>query len=57
MMVKQDKIFGPFQETTFTVVTLNRESNCTGRGEESFPIPLRYIDVNQDNRYDFGCDV
>ena len=25
------KIFGPFQGTTFTVITLNRESNCTCR--------------------------
>ena len=31
MMVKQGTISGPFQETTFTVITLNRESNCTCR--------------------------
>ena len=28
-MVKQEMICGPFQGITFTVVTLNRESNCT----------------------------
>ena len=31
MMVKQEMISGPFQGTTFTVITLNRESNCTCR--------------------------
>ena len=31
MMEKQGMIFGPFQGTTFTVITLNRESNCTCR--------------------------
>ena len=31
MMVKQKMISGPFQGTTFTVITLNRESNCTCR--------------------------
>ena len=29
MMVKPEMIFGTFQGTTFTVITLNRESNCT----------------------------
>ena len=27
--MKQETISGPFQGTTFTVITLNRESNCT----------------------------
>ena len=31
MMVKQEMNFGPFQRTSFTVITLNRESNCTYR--------------------------
>ena len=48
-MVKQDMIFGPFQGTLFTVVTLNPESNCTCR-EASFPIPLKYIDVTRATR-------
>ena len=39
--VKQEMISDPFQRTTFTVITLNRESNCTLR-DESFPIPRRW---------------
>ena len=31
MMVKLGMISGPSQGTTFTVITLNRESNCTCR--------------------------
>ena len=31
MMVKQEKISGPFQATLFTVITMNPELNCTCR--------------------------
>ena len=47
MMVKQEVISGPFQGTAFTVITLNRESKLYVPREESFPIPLRYIDVTR----------
>ena len=39
-------IFGPCQDTSYTAITLNQESNITRR-EESFPIPLQYIDVSR----------
>ena len=42
-------IFGPCQETSYTAITLNPESNFTPR-EESFPIPLKYIDVSRTAR-------
>ena len=38
--------FGPCQETSYTAITLNPESNFTRR-EESFSIPLKYIDVSR----------
>ena len=31
MMVKLERIFGPVQGTTFTVITSNRESHCMCR--------------------------
>ena len=40
MPVKQLMIFGPCQETSYTTITLHP-------GEESFPIPLKYIDVSR----------
>ena len=45
--VKRGMISGLFQETTFTVITLNRESNFYVPREESFPIPERHIDVTR----------
>ena len=42
-------IFGPCQEASYTAITLNPESNFTRR-EESFPIPLKYIDVSRTTR-------
>ena len=38
---------GPCQEASYTAITLNPESNFTRRREESFPIPLKYIDVTR----------
>ena len=38
-------IFGPCQETSYTPITLNPESNFPRK--ESFPIPLKYIDVTR----------
>ena len=38
---------GPCQETSYTAITLNQESNFYSPREESFPIPLQYIDVSR----------
>ena len=46
VMDKQEEISGPCLEISFTAITLNQESNSTCRERESFPIPLRYIDVS-----------
>ena len=44
-------IFGPCQETSYTAITLNPESNFTRREKNhSFPIPLKYIDVSRTTR-------
>ena len=40
-------IFGPCQETSYTAITLNPESNFTRPREESLPIPMKYIDVSR----------
>ena len=45
--MKQEVISGPFQGTTFTVITLNPELELYVPREESFLIPLRYIDVTR----------
>ena len=46
--VKQEVILGQFQGTTFTVITLNRESiKLHVPREESFQIPWRHIDVTR----------
>ena len=36
-------IFGPCQETSYTAITLNQESNST----RPFPVPLKYFDVSR----------
>ena len=36
MMVEQEMISGPFQGNAFTVITLNRESNCACREKNHF---------------------
>ena len=38
---------GPCQETSYTAITLNPESNFAPREKKSFPIPLKYIDVSR----------
>ena len=45
--VKQFMIFGPCQETSNAAITLNQESKLYSPREESFPIPLKYIDVSR----------
>ena len=46
MMVKQEMNFGPFQGTSFTVITLNRETNCTYREKNHSQFHFeKYIDV------------
>ena len=47
VMVKPKAIFGLSQEISFTVITWNPESNCTCPTEESFPMPLKYIEVTR----------
>ena len=47
MMVKLEMIFGTFQAIWFTVITWNPGSNCPCPREESFPIPLKCIDVTK----------
>ena len=51
-MVKQEMNFGPFQGTSFTVITLNRESNCRTI-LNSTSIHWR----DQNFSYKLGCDV
>ena len=46
MIWKLEMISGLLQEISFVAITWNHESNCTCR-EESFPIPLKYIDVSR----------
>ena len=46
MPVKQFMFFGPCQETSFSAITLNPVKLYSPR-EESFPIPLKYIDVSR----------
>ena len=46
MMRKLKVTSGLLQENSFIVITLNPELNCTCR-EESFPIPMKYIDVTR----------
>ena len=41
--MKQEMIFGPCREASYTAITLNPESNFT----RPFPIPLEYIDVSR----------
>ena len=52
---KARNVSGPCQGTTFTVITLNRASNCT---EESIlPNPTTIHWRDQSNKYDLGCDA
>ena len=51
MMEKQGMIFGPFQGTTFTVITLNRESNSTCREKNQSPFHYDIL-----TWYDLGCN-
>ena len=46
MPVKQLMISGPCQEISYTAITLNPVKLYSPR-EESFPIPLKYIDVSR----------
>ena len=39
--------FGPCQETAFSAITLNLESNFSRREKNHFPIPLKYIDISR----------
>ena len=49
MLAKQLMTSGPCQETSYTAITLNEESNFTRRekNHSPFPIPLKYIDVSR----------
>ena len=46
-------IFGPCQETSYTAITSNPESNFSRRGKNLFPIPLKYIDVSRTTKTNF----
>ena len=43
----RNDFLGPFHETSYTAITLNTESDFYSPREESFPIPLKYIDVSR----------
>ena len=45
--VKRSTTFGPCREASCTAITLNPESHFYSPREESFPIPLKYIDVTR----------
>ena len=47
MSVKHEMISGPSREISHTAITLNQESKSTGREKESFPIPMKNIDVTR----------
>ena len=47
MMAKPKMIFGLHQFMSFTVITWNPESKLYVPTEESFPVPLKYIDVTR----------
>ena len=47
MPVKRLMIFGPYQETSYTAITLNPESNFTRREKNHSLFPLKYIDVSR----------
>ena len=67
MPVKQLMTSGPCQETSKTAITLNLESSFYAPREESFPSPLKYIDVSrtthtnldvkQEKRIDDYCNI
>ena len=40
-------MIGPCQETSYTAITLNPESNFTRREKNHFPISPKYIDVSR----------
>ena len=40
-------ISGLLRDFSFSVITWNSQSNCTCREKNSFPIPLKYIDVTR----------
>ena len=51
MTLKPMPIFGRFKLTSSIVITLNLEFNCVPK-EETFPIPLKYIDVTRSTHTD-----
>ena len=55
-MVKQEMIFRPVHWTTFTVITLNRESNFSCREKNHFLFQWNFRRY-QNYRYILGCDV
>ena len=47
MQVKLCTIFGPCRAASYTAITLNHRVELYSPREESFPIPLKYIDVTR----------
>ena len=54
MPVKRQMTSGPCREASYTAITLNPESSFTRREKESFPIPLKYIDVSRTTHTNLG---
>ena len=48
--MKRLMIFGPCQETLFSAITLEPRVKLYSPREDSFPIPLKYIDVSRTTR-------
>ena len=51
MTLKLGKTSGRFKVTSFIAITLNHEFNSVSK-EETFPIPLKYIDVTKSTQSD-----
>ena len=57
MTLKPVPTSGRFKVTSFIAITLNHEFNSMCRKEETFPIPLEYIDVTRSTHTDLFWNV
>ena len=55
MPVKRLMIFGPWQETSHSAITLNQSQTLLA--ERRVPIPLKYIDVFKTHKNELGCQT
>ena len=51
------RLSGPCQEASFSAITSNPRVKFYSPREESFPIPLKNIDVSRNYSYEFGCQA